>query len=565
MQPTPERYKFDDLVWSDIAESSAERDFVGYLYHFPAGNYADHAWSKIGNLAAKSDELPSNQSARFYIALERIALLADEGNAEACFLLGVAYNSDRAVQKDPAQSETYYTRGALLGHLSCQYNLANLYLSTKSRELDAINIIDKLTAEGFIEALAARGRMKLDGKYVPVSIIEGLADLRDAERNGSGYASYVLANLHFDSRNVYADINLGIEYLRATYVRQYEQAGYDLATYMLDGKFGLDNTPGAIDLLCGLADKGYPDAQVKAGRALIDALPPYRDEARGLHYLRRGALLDDGWAQLNMSHFFAMGKIVPANAREALKWLKRATANGEPEAQYRLARHIKEKEKSNSSRQIEANELMRSAARSGHALAQFSVGLAIYLNNEASPEDLLEAIKWFQVSGTQGLHRSWALLGEIARKSGKEPKEVCRLYKKAADAGDAHGQYFYGISHLDGYCETSNLAEGVYWVSLAAEAGYETAQYRLGLCLLNGDGVERNPVEAARWIAAAVEQGVANAEFVLGRMYLRGDGVKRDPDQARRLIERSAAGGCEEAKKWLVIDHGVIPLKQLES
>jgi TPR repeat protein len=85
-----------------------------------------------------------------------------------------------------------------------------------------------------------------------------------------------------------------------------------------------------------------------------------------------------------------------------------------------------------------ANELlayknMKSAAESGHALAQHGLGF-MYLEGECATKNEMKAVEWFTKAADQGLAGSLttlALLYEQGRGVEKNPEEAKRLYALA--------------------------------------------------------------------------------------------------------------------------------------
>ena len=86
-----------------------------------------------------------------------------------------------------------------------------------------------------------------------------------------------------------------------------------------------------------------------------------------------------------------------------------------------------------------------------------------------------------------------------------------------------------------------DAVEAVQWYRKAAERGNATGEYGLGLCYLNGDGVSKDAVEAVKWYRKAAEQGFAKAQLNLGLCYSAGDGVTIDLVQAVKWFSKAAA------------------------
>src|SRR5581483_9275285 len=149
---------------------------------------------------------------------------------------------------------------------------------------------------------------------------------------------------------------------------------------------------------------------------------------------------------------------------------------------------------------------IRLKAESGNATAQVQLGDA-YDKGAGVKRDVAEAIKW---------------------------------YRKAAEQGNAEGQYSLG---------GQDYSEAIKWYRKAAEQGHTTAQYNLGVLYYRALGVQQDLAEAAKWFRKAAEQGNADAQFWLGAFYYAGAGVLRDETEALAWFMLSATSGNNEAAK----------------
>lgn len=88
----------------------------------------------------------------------------------------------------------------------------------------------------------------------------------------------------------------------------------------------------------------------------------------------------------------------------------------------------------------------------------------------------------------------------------------------------------------------------------AAEQGNASGEYALALMYRDGDGVGQNHAEAARWFRKAASHGQPDAARNLAEAYRKGLGVPRDEAAAqkwqRKFDEnfRSSSEGTEGAK-----------------
>ena len=94
-------------------------------------------------------------------------------------------------------------------------------------------------------------------------------------------------------------------------------------------------------------------------------------------------------------------------------------------------------------------------------------------------------------------------------------------------------------------------AEAVRLWRRAAEKGNASAQYNLGWAHANGRGVAQNDVEAVRWFRLAAEQDHVLAQYNLAWMYENGRGVAKDLDEAIRWYRKAAENGDEKAQNAL--------------
>ena len=83
----------------------------------------------------------------------------------------------------------------------------------------------------------------------------------------------------------------------------------------------------------------------------------------------------------------------------------------------------------------------------------------------------------------------------------------------------------------------------------AAEQGNARAQEALGMMYVRGKGVPQDFREAEHWLRKAAEQGEAGAQVILGGLYFVGRGVPEDLVQAYAWYNLAAAAGHEKAKE----------------
>ena len=116
--------------------------------------------------------------------------------------------------------------------------------------------------------------------------------------------------------------------------------------------------------------------------------------------------------------------------------------------------------------------------------------------------------------------------------------------KIKANRGDAAAQCWVGSV----YRHWENHNEAIKWYRKAADQGNANGQFILGLMYANGEGVpEKNIEKAIKWYRLAADQGNADAQNNLGVMYDNGVGVGEDNEKAVEWYRLAADQGNKAA------------------
>ena len=126
--------------------------------------------------------------------------------------------------------------------------------------------------------------------------------------------------------------------------------------------------------------------------------------------------------------------------------------------------------------------------------------------------------------------------------------------KSAADAGHAGAQSLYAyILHKSGENE-----DAARYFRRAAEQGDADGQYGLGTLFASGDGMSRDAARARQWLERAGGQGHPQAVIALSQAFLgAGLGFERDPADAGGLawVRKAAELGSIPALDYLAKGH----------
>jgi TPR repeat protein len=129
--------------------------------------------------------------------------------------------------------------------------------------------------------------------------------------------------------------------------------------------------------------------------------------------------------------------------------------------------------------------------------------------------------------------------------------QAMALLKKAADAGHAPSQAL--LAYILDKAEFND--EAVAYYRKAAEQGNADGEYGLGTMYAAGTGIKRDPAEARKWIVRAAEKGNAAAINSLAQAYIKGelgiDETARNGVEALRWVRRAADAGYLPALEHL--------------
>jgi TPR repeat protein len=176
-----------------------------------------------------------------------------------------------------------------------------------------------------------------------------------------------------------------------------------------------------VGLLCG-CQRAAPPAPADPSPAAVD-----------LRVLRPAAEAGDAKAQQALGDAYLNGRGVPADYKEAAKWLAKAAEQGNSPAQYGLGQ-LYEAGQGVSQSYEQALAFYRKAADQGHAEAQYAL----------------------------------AVLYAFGRGTAMNDAEAARWYLKAAEQGEPLAQFNIGQRYQAGRGVPVDLVEAYKWLSLAA-------------------------------------------------------------------------------------------------
>jgi len=194
--------------------------------------------------------------------------------------------------------------------------------------------------------------------------------------------------------------------------------------------------------------------------------------------------------------------------------------------------------------------------------------------NRAPDEN--ETIRLYRTAADKGDANAQVNLGFLYGTGGgglpKNDREAARLFKLAADQGNANAQVNLGIFNEEGRGGLpKNDREAARLYKLAADQGNANAQVNLGAFYHEGSGgLPKDDREAARLYKLAADQGDADGQVNLGAFYHEGSGgLRADDREAARLFKLAAdqgdAGGQVELGEFYRFGRGGVPKDDREA
>ena len=208
----------------------------------------------------------------------------------------------------------------------------------------------------------------------------------------------------------------------------------------------------------------------------------------------------------------------PQPSKEAMQYYAREAAEGNPDAQYRLAKLLVE-------------------------------GQVLSTNNRA-------ALKWLKKAVEKDHAASQHLLGQMymtGRGVTRDLDRAMELFRQAAISGYAEAEYDLGCALMDGTTGHKDPYQALRWFRLAGAQGHIPSQYRVGCALAHGEGCEVDLQQAATWLRKASVNNEPRAQYEFALLFIRPDYSKHNEEEAMRWMKLSAKAGFAPAQYELAM------------
>jgi TPR repeat protein len=175
--------------------------------------------------------------------------------------------------------------------------------------------------------------------------------------------------------------------------------------------------------------------------------------------------------------------------------------------------------------------------------------------DKGEPVDLGLAARLFAAGAKQGHAKSQNMVGflHIARNDAFNPERAFPWFQKAADQGDAVGQFNLGCCYSWGVGVTRDDTTATQWFRRSAQQGFPAAQAALGFALYSAAPPTSDLSEAIKLLKQAADAGRVEAMQVLAITLATGDGAPQDETEARKWREKVKISKYDPASSHMAV------------
>jgi localization factor PodJL len=185
---------------------------------------------------------------------------------------------------------------------------------------------------------------------------------------------------------------------------------------------------------------------------------------------------------------------------------------------------------------------------------------ARYADGRGLPQNMNEAIRWFERAANAGFAPAQFRLASLSEKGDglkKDLQAARRLYLAAAGKGHAKAMHNLAVLYAEGIDGKPDYKIAAQWFRKAAGYGVTDSQYNLAILYARGIGVEANLAESYKWFVLAAANGDADAArkrdevasrldqntLMAGKLAAQTFAPEHEPEEATSL--RAPPGGWD--------------------
>jgi TPR repeat protein len=280
--------EIDDIIWSEIKDSTSRGDFISYLIHRPQkGRHRYEAQARLEAMEG-SDSIPVGYAR----AVARIHELAERGDAGAMFHVGKLHVLGIGLQQDMRAAETWYHKAIAKGEVRAYCNMGWIYLygfaEIPPNKEQAFRLLSVGAEQGVSSAKASIGLMWITGDGRVANPVLGLKLLAEAFGEGYNNAANHLWDIYFTGVYVPRNVEVAHDWLFKLVARGDERTMAILGHYLVTGSHGKTDVAQGLSLLHQAIEKNYVPAYLWLGNLYRHGQGVERDLAKAREWYEQG-------------------------------------------------------------------------------------------------------------------------------------------------------------------------------------------------------------------------------------------------------------------------------------
>jgi len=300
---------------------------------------------EIANNLAQARKARMEENWKTLSELAQKVLKEDRNNAEAQYYMGLC-------SEDNSEAVNWYRKAAEQGYAEAQYILGNRYCEGNGLKRDYAEAVK------WLRKAAEQNHTKAK-KYLEI------AELHMKAQNGDNEAQYSLGRRYETGDEVTRKITEAVNWYRKAAEKGHARAQFNLGKCYETGNGITKNVTEAIKWYRKAAEQGYAEAQYQLGGCYETGIGVTKKYSEAATWYRKAAEQGHTKAQCELGNYERSTK----NYSEALKWYRKAADKGNAEAQFKLG-ECYEKGYGVKYDVFEAEKWYRKAAKQGVVPAQ---------------------------------------------------------------------------------------------------------------------------------------------------------------------------------------------------
>lgn len=457
--------------------------------------------------------------------LDSLKAAAAQGDIDAHFRLGLAYDSREFWEPDQDKAFFHLTAAAEGGHPYAKGILGQYYELGWGTEVDkqkAVWLYQDAADFGHYWAGMRLGFMYLDGLGIRQDEAQAHFWIKWAADNGVDQAIDWLGWLHEQGRGTEQDFEAAAEKYREAISRGYPDSYASLGRLHEQGRLGPANPEKAAELY----------------RKGVEALSPLAMDYLGSMYRR--------------------GRGVEQDFDEAVRLFRKALAEGRVYARlslgiaYELGQGVERNYETAYEHYKAVVDYDRNASAVAYLGSLYEEGHGVEQDKDKALSLYLEAAEGGSAYGQDNAGRMllYGVVGE------KQPNRARRLIRAAADQGRVSAQVLLGDMYYWSRGVAEDSEEAVHWFRKAYRQNSSAGAFGLAQCYHYGYGVEQDVGKAIEIYEDAIEiSDDPDAATGLGDIYADKDLGHYDPERAITYYRQGHEGGDTDGTYELAVAH----------